>query len=40
MGSLEKKRVKEHLGHLGHLMEIDSRRDVVETLIPFWNPKK
>ena len=39
MGSHEKKRVKEHLGHLVHLMEIDPRRDVVEALIPFWDPK-
>lgn len=39
MGSHEKKRVKEHLGHLVHLMEIDPRRDVVEALIPFWDPR-
>ena len=39
MGSHEKKRVKEHLGHLVHLMEFDPRRDVVEALIPFWDPK-
>ena len=29
MGSREKKRVKEHLGNLVHLMEIDPRRDVI-----------
>ena len=39
MKSREKKRVKGHLGHLVHLMEIDPRRDVVEALIPFWDPK-
>ena len=36
---MRKKRVKEHLGHLVHHMEIDPRRDVVEALIPFWDPK-
>ena len=39
MRSCETNRVKEHLGHLVHLMEIDPRRDVVEALIPFWDPK-
>ncbi|KAH0769626.1 hypothetical protein KY290_013607 [Solanum tuberosum] len=38
MGSYEQRRVEEHLGHLVHLMEIDPRRDVIETLIPFWDP--
>ncbi|KAH0635948.1 hypothetical protein KY289_035863 [Solanum tuberosum] len=39
MGSYEQRRVKEHLGHLVHLMEIDPRRDVIEVLIPFWDLK-
>ena len=39
MGSHQKKRLKAHLGHLVHLMEIDPRRDVVKVLIPFWDPK-
>ncbi|KAH0652520.1 hypothetical protein KY289_030198 [Solanum tuberosum] len=39
MESHEQRRVKEILGHLVHLMEIDPRRDVIETLIPFWDPK-
>uniref|UniRef100_M1B702 DUF7745 domain-containing protein n=1 Tax=Solanum tuberosum TaxID=4113 RepID=M1B702_SOLTU len=39
MGSHEQRKVKEHLGHLVHLMEIDPRRDVIEALIPFWDPK-
>ncbi|KAK4708573.1 hypothetical protein R3W88_029498 [Solanum pinnatisectum] len=30
MGSYEQRRVKEHLGHLVHLMEIDLRRDNVD----------
>ena len=39
MGSHEKKRLKAHLGHLVHLMEIDPRRDVVKALILFRDPK-
>ncbi|KAG5614254.1 hypothetical protein H5410_014078 [Solanum commersonii] len=39
MGSHEQRKVKEHLGHLVHLMEIDPRRDVIEALIPFWDSK-
>ena len=27
------------MGHLVHLMDPDPRRDVVEALIPLWNPK-
>ena len=27
------------MGHLVHLIDIDLRRDVVEALIPFWDPK-
>ncbi|KAG5591852.1 hypothetical protein H5410_042366 [Solanum commersonii] len=38
-GSYEQRRVKEHFGHLVHLMEIDPRRDVIVALIPFWDPK-
>ncbi|KAG5630237.1 hypothetical protein H5410_001954 [Solanum commersonii] len=39
MGNYEQRRVKEHLGHLVHLMEIDPRRDVIEALIPLLVPK-
>ncbi|KAH0633002.1 hypothetical protein KY284_035788 [Solanum tuberosum] len=39
MGSHEQRRVKEYLGHLVHLLEIDPRRDVIEALIPFWDSK-
>ncbi|KAH0712128.1 hypothetical protein KY289_008087 [Solanum tuberosum] len=39
MGSYEQRKVKEYLGHLVHLMEIDPRRDVIEALIPIWDPK-
>ncbi|KAG5585162.1 hypothetical protein H5410_045596 [Solanum commersonii] len=39
MGSYEQRRVKEHLGHLLHLVEIDPRRDMIEPLIPFSDPK-
>ncbi|KAG5632764.1 hypothetical protein H5410_004481 [Solanum commersonii] len=38
MGNYEQRRVKEHLGHLVDLMEIDPRRDVIEALIPLWDP--
>ena len=39
MGSHEQTIIKEHLGHLVHLMEIDPGRNVIEALIPFWDPK-
>ncbi|KAH0739985.1 hypothetical protein KY290_033028 [Solanum tuberosum] len=39
VGSHEQRRIKEHLGHLVHLMEIDPKRNVIEALIPFWDPK-
>ncbi|KAK4737132.1 hypothetical protein R3W88_000829 [Solanum pinnatisectum] len=39
MGNYEQSRVKKHLGHIVHLRVIDPRRDVIEALIPFRNPK-
>lgn len=39
MGNYEQRNVKEHLGHLVNFMEIDPRINMVDALIPFWDPK-
>ena len=36
---MRKKKSKETLGAFSAYYEIDPRRDVVEALIPFWDPK-
>lgn len=35
MRNYEQRKVKDHLGYLVNLMEIDPRRDMIEALNPF-----